>query len=383
MEIRWGKIPFLLKAIFFTICLLIVALLSPISDVVAVISIIILFILFLLSFLHFVAITKKHIIIGYGIIFIIKKKETFDIEKATIGDDFKCLKYKFKNKHTYYLFVKKFEPDEAEIEIKDDTDYPKLFETIKKNAIITTETQTPCFNKIGGIPLLPLNFVWPEYKNDQETIIPCGVKTRPMSFLMQVNFADLKKFDSENILPCTGVLSIFYDNLTQPVGDNNHQLTGLKAYYFEDISSLVPTSKEFPQEEWDSDGEFYINERFFEFNKRYELPDSEEYELETGQEFPLFYDAYQASEYFIDVDEYHTKFLGYANSIQGPAKFMVKHYKGKEEMANYILLFQISSKYDSSTDFSIGDNGRLYAFISKEDLKNKNFDNIIFTIDFY
>jgi len=86
------------------------------------------------------------------------------------------------------------------------------------------------------------------------------------------------------------------------------------------------------------------------------------------------------------------KLLGYANNIQGemelecqlvtnglycgdPSGFNDPRAKELEKEANdWILLLQIDSDNDK-TGMMWGDAGRLYFWIKKEDLKNKNFDN--------
>ncbi|WTK84008.1 YwqG family protein [Kribbella sp. NBC_01510] len=58
-------------------------------------------------------------------------------------------------------------------------------------------------SRLGGAPDLPPAITWP--RNDDE----------PLSFIAQVNLADVAAYDSEGVLPRAGLLSFFYDAVTQ------------------------------------------------------------------------------------------------------------------------------------------------------------------------
>ena len=58
-------------------------------------------------------------------------------------------------------------------------------------------------SRLGGAPDLPPAIAWP--RNDDE----------PLSFIAQVNLADVASYESEGILPRDGLLSFFYDAVTQ------------------------------------------------------------------------------------------------------------------------------------------------------------------------
>ena len=58
-------------------------------------------------------------------------------------------------------------------------------------------------SRLGGLPDLPLTTEWPT-KNG-----------KPLSFIAQVNLDDVHPFDDEALLPDSGVLSFFYDAISQ------------------------------------------------------------------------------------------------------------------------------------------------------------------------
>ncbi len=61
-------------------------------------------------------------------------------------------------------------------------------------------------SKIGGKPAVPHDFVWPRYLGESYDNI---TKERPLSFMAQVNLEDVKHYDTEKLLPKTGILSFF------------------------------------------------------------------------------------------------------------------------------------------------------------------------------
>jgi uncharacterized protein YwqG len=61
-------------------------------------------------------------------------------------------------------------------------------------------------SRLGGLPDLPAGTAWPAWQG------------RSLSFLAQLNLADLAAFEAAAPLPPTGLLSFFYDALEQPWG---------------------------------------------------------------------------------------------------------------------------------------------------------------------
>ena len=61
-------------------------------------------------------------------------------------------------------------------------------------------------SKLGGLPDMPDGTAWPQWKG------------MPMAFLAQIRLADAHPYDSEGLLPATGMLSFFYDATQQTFG---------------------------------------------------------------------------------------------------------------------------------------------------------------------
>lgn len=86
---------------------------------------------------------------------------------------------------------------------------PRLENTLiagMKNAIRLHLTPTPMdaiapgASHIGGIPDLPAQIAWPHFKG------------QPMTFLAQLSCADFADYDTEHLLPSSGILSFFVNN---------------------------------------------------------------------------------------------------------------------------------------------------------------------------
>lgn len=64
----------------------------------------------------------------------------------------------------------------------------------------------------------------------------------PLSFLLQINLAQVTKLDSDEVLPQKGVLSFFFDLKDLPWGYEHAHRVAHRVYYFEDVDPLEPAS---------------------------------------------------------------------------------------------------------------------------------------------
>jgi len=349
--------------------------------------------------LHRAILTPKLIICIYGMLVLFKKGTFSHAQFTTDSEKLPCIKiYNNKGKSLYLYtedksILKQLNDTNLAVQttpkatkssnqqLIDTTDYARLFQSLQKNAICATFVDTPSFNKIGGTPDLPKDFEWPTYLSNQDNMLALTQKVRPLSFLMQINLADVKQFDKDNLLPNDGVLSVFYDNLSMPLGDNKHSQSGLRVFYFDKNTPLHPYYFDYPSEEWESDGEFYIAEQFLEFTSQTQLPICEECELLHHTQYPNYYQEYDEESY--PQDPAQTHLLGYAQTIQGECLSKCASFLNKDaDFSEYILLFQITSSYKTDTSFNLCDDGHLYVYIHKKDLEAMNFDKIAYAIDF-
>ena len=271
----------------------------------------------------------------------------------------------------------------------------EILDSLKKNEItISTEfnnnSEIVNKSKIGGKPYLPKDFIWPYYQG------------LPLSFLAQINLEEVKSLDKDNLLPSTGMLYFFYELETEEWGYKPQSKGCAKVFYYEDISnfSLI----DFPE---NMEDDYKIPEFKVNFKSNISLPSYEDFYLflkehdtfkEQDISFSDFIPLYD--ELFIP-DNNYTKLLGYPEVIQNPmeeeceavtrgfdmggVESYPKKYQKEIRSASkdWILLFQMDTVETSDYELMFGDSGHIYFWIKKEDLKNKNFDNIWLILQCY
>ncbi|ALQ37094.1 YwqG family protein [Fusobacterium hwasookii] len=245
-------------------------------------------------------------------------------------------------------------------------------------------------SKIGGKPYLPKDFVWPYYQE------------LPLSFLAQINLEEVNSFDKDKLLPSTGMLYFFYELETEEWGYHPESKGCAKVFYFEDTSNFELI--DFPK---DMEDYYKIPEFKVTFKSNISLPSYENFYLLLKEDdafkkhdisFNDFIPLYD--EIFIP-DNNYTKLLGYPEVIQNPMEeeceavtrgfdmggieSYPKQYQKEIRSASkdWILLFQMDTIETSDYELMFGDSGHIYFWIKKEDLANKNFENIWLILQCY
>lgn len=282
-----------------------------------------------------------------------------------------------------------------------------MLETSKRNAILINysedenrEKLPKGTSKIGGKPDLPKDFQWFYYKGEDYKKI---VENRPLSFLMQINCEEVHKYDKESLLPEKGMLYFFYELFTMTWGFSPQDRGSAKVFYYDgEIEDLVSTN--FPE---DMEKDCIIPESKINFESMndypidfldyYDVDDSDEEMERKEKEFEK-----ELEELGYKVDT--TKLLGYPELIQGeyweecegvarkniyygsaPIKYGSDEVKKsiKENAKDWILLMQVSELEIGDYGLYFGDSGKIYFNIRKEDLKNKNFDDVWLILQCY
>lgn len=249
----------------------------------------------------------------------------------------------------------------------------------------------PCASKIGGKPDVPKDFEWPEYEG--KGCFEDEAKKRPLSFLAQINLKDIAECDTENLLPHEGILSFFYDLDTMQWGFDPSDKGCARVYLFNDENVL--SVRDFPDE---LDEEFILPELKICMEKHISIQDYRDYPLKP---FDLEWDDYDkcCSECGYEYDEWGdvTKLLGYPDVIQKPmeerCESVTRGYRRgspedyskipeseladiKEAASQWTLLFQMGTVSVDDYELMFGDCGHIYFWIKKQDLAERNFDNI-------
>lgn len=282
-----------------------------------------------------------------------------------------------------------------------------MLETSKRNAILINyseeenkEKLLKGTSKIGGKPDLPKDFQWFYYNGEDYKKI---VENRPLSFLMQINCEEVHKYDKESLLPEKGMLYFFYELFTMTWRFSPQDRGSAKVFYYDgEIEDLVPA--DFPE---DMEKDCIIPESKINFESMNDYPidfldyyDVDDSIEETRRKEKEFEKELEELGYKADT----TKLLGHPELIQGeyweecegvagkniyygsaPIKYGSDEVKKsiKENAKDWILLMQVSELEIGDYGLYFGDSGKIYFNIRKEDLKNKNFDNVWLILQCY
>lgn len=282
-----------------------------------------------------------------------------------------------------------------------------MLENSKRNAVLINysdeenkEKLQKGTSKIGGKPDLPKDFQWFYYEGED---YKKRVVNRPLSFLMQINCEEVHKYDKESLLPEKGMLYFFYELFTMTWGFSPQDKGSAKVFYYDgNTEELVST--DFPK---DMDKDSIIPESKINF--------------ESMNDYPIdYYDCYDVDDSDEEMDRKEkelekeldelgykadtTKLLGHPELIQGeyweecegvagkniyygsaPIKYGSDEIKKsiKENAKDWILLMQMSELEIGDYGLYFGDSGKIYFNIRKEDLKNKNFDDVWLILQCY
>lgn len=261
-----------------------------------------------------------------------------------------------------------------------------------KNAVflkLTDKKAEPLQTKIGGKPDLPPDFEWYYYEGEDFNGV---TENRPLSFIAQINCAEIKPYDKDDLLPDIGMLYFFYELGTMTWGYSPEDKGSARVFYYDgDLSLLKQT--DFPET---LDKDYIIPEKTPEFVSVSDVPDSGEvYEFYDADFQDDDYDIYQELRESEFSDEIRIKLLGYAdliqNTIQCECEYVSRGYDygngvpdtSEEEKADiekkaedWILLFQLDTIETDDYELMFGDCGRIYFYIQKKDLAERNFDNV-------
>src|SRR5580658_3923047 len=106
-----------------------------------------------------------------------------------------------------------------------------MLESVRRPAIHMLKTESSAFSRLGGLPLVPPNFIWPRYKD------------LPLAFLCQIDLAQIPNLGGAHQLPASGFLSVFYDQEQSTWGFDPADKGSWRVFYFEeDRSALAPAA---------------------------------------------------------------------------------------------------------------------------------------------
>ena len=244
-------------------------------------------------------------------------------------------------------------------------------------------------SKIGGKPYLPKDFIWPTFCGES---YENGYAERPLSFLCQINIDEVKHYDKENLLPEKGMLYFFYELDSSCWGFDTEDKGCARVYYYENTDKFKPL--DFPE---NLNQEFIVKEYKLMFDNKNSCPSYEELDcyLENDMDWDKYDECLEEIDCAIDCER--NKLLGYADLIQGECLTQCERiarglYCGdhksyvntptdvKEDInrhaSDWTLLFQMMYIQEKDFELLFGDCGNLYFYIKRDDLINRNFDDV-------
>lgn len=247
------------------------------------------------------------------------------------------------------------------------TEHERVSLTVEKEAGLGLTV-----SKVGGRGYLPKMMDYPQNEAGE-----------PLSLLAQVNFAEMPDLAD---FPTTGLLAFYvdyFDDLTGLDFDNQTKQKGFRVLYFETMDAVS-----YSEEEQDAffetmNGEFYPVVRGVyrlrgEMTKQVILEESYDFERAYGGTF------YDVTDKWTNEDS--KKFdrlyelVSSSNQLGGTPFFtQIDPRIGKETAHHDTLLFQL----DSGDEIMWGDMGVGNFFIHREDLKQRDFTNVMYNWDCY
>lgn len=243
--------------------------------------------------------------------------------------------------------------------------------------------------RFGGKPDVPEGFEWPYFEGDSYE----GVKNRPLSFVAQFNLEEMSQYDTESLLPKTGILSFFYELNSMAWGYDPDDKGCARVYWFEDVNALHTADLPEDMEECFRLPALKItaaSEKSYQSGVDFMLQ-REDVMTERWDEF----DEVQ-EKLGIDEDGEISKLLGWANPIQGnmtmECELVSRGYylgNGWDEVTpldrqeaeqwsaqDWLPLFQLDTVEDGDFELMFGDGGRIYYYIRRDDLAARKFDDV-------
>jgi uncharacterized protein YwqG len=209
-----------------------------------------------------------------------------------------------------------------------------------------------------------------------------------LSFLAQINLEEVASYDTEKVLPSTGILYFFYDSQQETWGFDPKDKGSWRVIYFDgDKSELKRVSL---PENMPKEGIFTACR--LELKSELSLPACESKYIDEIMLSDKESDAYFDFCDELQQDSVINKLLGHPDQIQGDMQLEVQLvsnglYCGnssgyldprakelKKGVREWRLLLQIDS--DPNCNMMWGDVGRLYFWIKNDDLLNRRFENV-------
>ncbi len=226
-------------------------------------------------------------------------------------------------------------------------------------------------SKLGGLPDLPTKASWPEWKG------------LPQSFIAQIQLADISSYDTDKLLPHTGMLWFFYDAQQQTFGADPADRGGWRIIFKENYQlplqrmpapSSLPASSQFHTCSLN-----FANDITLSQQPQLEIPNFD-WTTEEQQKYETL-----LSTFFPPAPTHH-RLLGFPNTIQDDMRIqceLTSHgvtdpndprvAELSKDAMNWQLLLQVDS--DDQAGMRWADAGMLYYWLKQANLQSHDFDD--------
>ena len=255
----------------------------------------------------------------------------------------------------------------------------ELLKTARNSIRLVIGGAASGLTKFGGKPDVPEDFEWAYYDG------------HPLAFIAQFDLSEISKFDTEDLLPRSGVLSFFYDLETkqQSVYDEDNGFA--RVYWFEDNNVLH--TAEFPD---DLKAEHRLPALSITARSEKSYQSYPDFLLQR-QKLVEEWEKFEKAQNSLGIDESGniSKLLGWADPIRGnmtvQCELMSRGYflgdeQGKSEVKpldrqeaeqwsakDWVPLLQLDTVTDGDFRLNFGDPGRLYFYIHRDELDLRDY----------
>jgi len=226
-------------------------------------------------------------------------------------------------------------------------------------------------SKLGGVPDVPPDFVWPEWKGF------------PQSFIAQIHLEDVHPYDADAVLPERGMLWFFYDAQQQTFGADPADKGGWSVLFAEQPANLqratvpanLPTTSQFQACTLSFSSEITLSLQPHLELLNFDWTDEEQQKYET------FIATFPTPE---DRATIHNRLLGNPETLQDDMRLQCQYASNgvtdesdpkADELAKdtleWQLLFQIDS--DEHAGMCWANTGLLYYWLKKADFQTRQF----------
>jgi uncharacterized protein YwqG len=266
-------------------------------------------------------------------------------------------------------------PGEESAEVRTLEKHRAFLDTLRKPSIRLTASSGVGMSRIGGLPSLPDGMAWPEWKG------------KPLSFLCQLNLAEIPEACDRQDLPKTGMLYFFYDQEQSTWGFDPKDQGSWRVLYsaaspatdvpraappglaaeaiFKGKSVSFTPAQTYP--DWDDDRVMALD---LDDNQLNEYSDLCAKVFEDAPAHCLFGYPMPVQGNGMDLEcqlASNGLYCGDATGYQDPKAKTLEAGR-----SDWMLLFQLDT--DDDTGMMWGDCGMIYFWIRKQDLKEGRFD---------